>query len=305
MTDADLEEVSPSLRAALTQTGALVGTPLYMSPEQFEGKPADALSDQYSFCVSLYQGLYGQRPFDANSIAALVRNVVGGRVLSPPAETSVPPAVGEVLRRGMSLDPAQRFASMQALIDALEAGRSATAAPARSSRRGLVLGLVALLGVGSAAAFAASSGEDASLAPIGGSDGAASEGPSEGPSDAGPGAEAVDGQTGAGASEPLLAADDSVAGTDTDASSTGDASTDTPSADPTAKAAKRPRDYCFIHEDSYKLLRRGARKQSTVKATDGGCYACRPEKRQNRISRFRYKCGGYYVCSPADAETCR
>ena len=47
----------------LTQTGAVLGTPAYMAPEQHDGKPADALSDQFSFCVSLYESLHGRRPF--------------------------------------------------------------------------------------------------------------------------------------------------------------------------------------------------------------------------------------------------
>ena len=57
----------------LTQTGAVLGTPAYMAPEQHDGKPADALSDQFSFCVSLYESLHVRRPFagqTAGEIAA-------------------------------------------------------------------------------------------------------------------------------------------------------------------------------------------------------------------------------------------
>jgi hypothetical protein len=71
-----------------------------------------------------------------------------------------------------------------------------------------------------------------------------------------------------------------------------------------AKPERRPRDYCFIHEDSYTLLKRSGKRQSVVKATDGQCYECRREKRQNRIERFSYKCGGYFVCNTTDASRC-
>jgi len=55
---------SPSaLPVGLTQTGSVLGTPAYMAPEQHDGKPADVLSDQFSFCVSLYESLHGRRPF--------------------------------------------------------------------------------------------------------------------------------------------------------------------------------------------------------------------------------------------------
>ena len=47
----------------LTQTGELLGTPLYMAPEQFQARRADAQTDQFSFCVALYQALYGCHPF--------------------------------------------------------------------------------------------------------------------------------------------------------------------------------------------------------------------------------------------------
>src|SRR5690606_16134259 len=60
--DLELARAQP-LHAAVTDPGSLVGTLAYMAPEQLASKPADARSDQFSFCVSLYQGLYGERPF--------------------------------------------------------------------------------------------------------------------------------------------------------------------------------------------------------------------------------------------------
>src|SRR4029077_12485001 len=49
--------------------GSLVGTPAYMAPEQLAGKPADARSDQFSFCVALFESLHGERPFQAHDVA--------------------------------------------------------------------------------------------------------------------------------------------------------------------------------------------------------------------------------------------
>src|SRR5678816_2398574 len=68
---------APPSPGSLTQTGAVLGTPAYMSPEQHDGKTGDALSDQFSFAVSLYESLHGRRPFagrSAGEIAAATRS---------------------------------------------------------------------------------------------------------------------------------------------------------------------------------------------------------------------------------------
>ena len=75
---------SRPLGGTLTRTGALVGTPLYMAPEQFRSEQADARSDQFSYSVALYEGLYGERPFAGDSIASLRDAVVAGRLRRSP-----------------------------------------------------------------------------------------------------------------------------------------------------------------------------------------------------------------------------
>ncbi|MEP6653748.1 MAG: serine/threonine-protein kinase [Myxococcales bacterium] len=108
---------------SLTRTGAIVGTPAYMSPEQFRGLDTDQRTDQFSFCVALYEALYGQRPFAGNTHQALETNVINGRIKDAPVPCDVPPWVRKVLLRGLRPDPEERWPSMQALLAELEKNR--------------------------------------------------------------------------------------------------------------------------------------------------------------------------------------
>jgi tetratricopeptide (TPR) repeat protein len=110
---------SDSLAWNLTQAGAMIGTPAYMSPEQFRGEPADARTDQFSFCVALYEALYGERPFFGVSLLELTANVVAGRVRPEPVGSRVPRRIRHALLRGMSVDPDVRFPTMTALLTEL------------------------------------------------------------------------------------------------------------------------------------------------------------------------------------------
>jgi len=130
----------------LTRTGELVGTPLYMAPEQFKARPADARSDQFGFCVALYQALYGVHPFGGGKLGELIAAVSTGRVRPPPPKSPVPAWLRRVLLRGLNVDAGARWESMEALIAALARD------PSRQRRRWV--GGVAM-GVGLIAAFAA------------------------------------------------------------------------------------------------------------------------------------------------------
>jgi predicted Ser/Thr protein kinase len=115
----------PSSRQAalgekLTFTGEILGTPAYASPEQLRGEAVDAQSDQFSFCVALYEALYRRHPFAAEAgVGGMRAATLAGRVAPPPAVHEVPPAVHEALARGMSVEPGARWPDMEALLSAL------------------------------------------------------------------------------------------------------------------------------------------------------------------------------------------
>ncbi|WP_434427325.1 protein kinase domain-containing protein [Nannocystis pusilla] len=143
-------QAKATLLHALTRTGAVIGTPAYMSPEQHRGEVATAKSDQFSFCVSLYQALYGTLPFSVASFEVFQRDVLAGRVAPAPPRSPVPARVYQALRRGMAAEPEQRFAAMEELLAALEP----KAPPGRT------IALVAAAGLlgGASFVFAASRG---------------------------------------------------------------------------------------------------------------------------------------------------
>jgi formylglycine-generating enzyme required for sulfatase activity len=100
-----------ALAAALTRTGALTGTPAYMAPEQFLGKPIDAKTDQFAFCIALYEALYGERPFAGDTIIGIADSVTSGRIGAAP-KTDVPSWVRASVLRGLSVEPGLRWSSM-------------------------------------------------------------------------------------------------------------------------------------------------------------------------------------------------
>jgi serine/threonine-protein kinase len=104
-----------------TSTGLVLGTAAYISPEQAMGEPATAASDRYSLAVLAYELLTGRRPFEGEHFAAQARAHVEAE---PPTATSrnqqLPPAVDAVLARGMAKDPADRWPTAEAFVDALD-----------------------------------------------------------------------------------------------------------------------------------------------------------------------------------------
>ena len=108
-----------ALDVAITQTGDVMGTPAYMSPEQIKMRPVDARSDQFSFCVALYEALFGVRPFAGESATDVMLAIVEGQLREPPRGHGVPPRIVRALQRGLSVPPADRFVDMRSLLDHL------------------------------------------------------------------------------------------------------------------------------------------------------------------------------------------
>ena len=103
-----------------TAQGLSLGVPSYMAPEQHLGMSADASSDQFSFCVSLYEALYGRRPYSAKTLTNLKLEVLQGKFLPPPMDSRTPTRIWPVLIKGLSVAPADRFPAMEMLVKALE-----------------------------------------------------------------------------------------------------------------------------------------------------------------------------------------
>jgi tetratricopeptide (TPR) repeat protein/predicted Ser/Thr protein kinase len=134
-----------TLDSKLTVTGALMGTPAYMAPEQGEAADVDDRADQFAFCVSLYEALYGKRPFAGSSFKELLENIEQGNVREPPPERKIPRWIRDVIMRGIRADPEERYPSMDALLDDL-------ANDPVAARRRLMMSAGAMLAVAAVAA---------------------------------------------------------------------------------------------------------------------------------------------------------
>ncbi len=129
--------------SSMTQAGTVLGTPAYMSPEQFKGEPVDARTDLYSAGVVLYQLLTGERPFEG-SVSAIMHKVL---TTAPPKPSELavtaPTPFDAVVGKAMAKRPEERFVSAAAFAEALRAAFAAgTAAPA-AAEEGTIVALAA------------------------------------------------------------------------------------------------------------------------------------------------------------------
>jgi serine/threonine protein kinase/Flp pilus assembly protein TadD len=133
------------------------GTPAYMSPEQHGGAPCDARTDIYAFCVSLYEGVYGQRPFAGSSWTELQAAKQTGEARF--VGKRIPGWLRQLIARGLGPRPEDRFATMRELLDVLDRRLSK-----RRRRVGIAAGLVVVaLGAGYAFATAGTGGREVCL----------------------------------------------------------------------------------------------------------------------------------------------
>ncbi len=108
----------------LTTSGSVLGTPAYMAPEQFSGGNVDPRTDQFNFCASLYEALYGERPFAGAKFDELAANVIAGKLKQPPPGTQVSGGLRAIVVRGLSPKPSERFPSMDHLLAELGRDRA-------------------------------------------------------------------------------------------------------------------------------------------------------------------------------------
>ncbi|MDB4958911.1 MAG: serine/threonine kinase family protein [Myxococcales bacterium] len=142
--DHRIEAKSP-LSTSLTILGTLVGTPAYIAPELYEGNLADGRSDQFSFGVALYEALFHIRPFPKDA----------PRQKPAPPDVGIPARLQKVVLRSISLDPGERFGSMQALLSELEV----VAAPRRKILIASAVLAVAIIAVAGGLALSSSRGK--------------------------------------------------------------------------------------------------------------------------------------------------
>ncbi len=131
--------------AGAREATSIVGTPAYMAPEQAAGQAVDARADQYSFCVSLWEGLHGQRPQEAETRTQGA--LLAGATAAPKSRRRVPGWLTEAIARGFAPAPEKRWPTLAALLDRLERGlgrrrRYFVIAAAAGAVAAIVLGLL-------------------------------------------------------------------------------------------------------------------------------------------------------------------
>lgn len=139
----DLARLTGRLSQRLTAVGSLLGTPRYMAPEQFVGGPVDARADQFAFCVSLWEALYGSHPFESSNVAALALAASTGQIREPPRGRGVPDRLRRILVRGLSPKPERRWPDVATLLHEIEQLRRRI-----ERRRVVVPGVLAAAAIG-------------------------------------------------------------------------------------------------------------------------------------------------------------
>jgi serine/threonine protein kinase len=267
------------LRGSLTKTGALLGTPKYMAPEQYGGATSNARSDQFSFCVTLFESLYGVPPFVGDTVSAYRRSVQAGEIAPPPADTTVPAWVYDEIVRGLAVDPAARHPGMDGLLERL---REALVVPSKRRPRPLLLLGVGAVTVAVAAVLAWWVGRTPE-----------------------------DQMTTASRSAPPVTPAPAVVEAPKDEEPPKPPPVEAPAAvpkpakeeKPKPAKAKRPSpqytDFCYYEEDKKTLIRRHAYSRPFITGKNDRCWRCQKGKRPVGMPQ---DCKGYRKCYPASPE---
>lgn len=130
------QRLRKSATGNLTEHGAVLGTPVFMAPEQMRTGEASARSDQFSFCTALYRSLYDELPFPGDTPVERTVAIAEGRVRPAPVHSEVPTWLRDVILRGLKVKPDDRHADIGALLEALAnpAPQSTGARPAEGRR---------------------------------------------------------------------------------------------------------------------------------------------------------------------------
>ena len=111
---------------SLSVTGTLLGTPAYMAPEQIRGEATDPRTDMFAFGVLVYELSTGARPFIGHDAASTIAKIL--EAATPSMPLGAPPALADVVRRCLQKAPGARYATTQALVEALDRGAGAVVA---------------------------------------------------------------------------------------------------------------------------------------------------------------------------------
>jgi len=163
ITDFGVARIEDPAMPQQTQAGEILGTPLYMSPEQVMGRPVDGRSDLYSLGVIFYELTTGRRPFGGNNLAAIFRSIAEDTPPQPSqVNPSIPPELSGLVMKSLSRLPHERFQTGKAMAEGLKAclGEEvpSTLPPPATRKKPRYLGLFVLatlvvLGVGGALSY--------------------------------------------------------------------------------------------------------------------------------------------------------
>jgi hypothetical protein len=151
----------PASSSDLTRTGARMGTPVYMAPEQHAGT-ADARTDQWAFCAMVYELVAGVRPFPVDDLDDRTKAIADGKVAPPAPGRRVPSWLLRLAMRGMRADPDDRWPSMSAVVDALVRGRRRRGRIVAAS----VIATLAVASIATTVVLARGTGESSAARPV-------------------------------------------------------------------------------------------------------------------------------------------